>query len=253
PEIVIGNVVGSNVANILLVLGLAAVIGRDVRVDRDLMKVDLPLLAGSAAFLVVAVWNSPFTPIEGLLSLGALAVYLHFTISQKDVTVYEVIEDLDEVEARVAGEPIGLVTYGLLAGSLVVVFLGAYAVVYASVGIAAGLGVGAGFVALTALAVGTSLPEIAVSVVSARRGRPALAVGSVLGSNVVNAFGVMGVASLFGELAVPDSVRALGLPTMVLATVLYLFVTQDREVTRWEGATLLFLYAVFILNLFGTV
>lgn len=96
---------------------------------------------------------------------------------------------------------------------------------------------------------GTSLPEIGVGITAVRHGDPEIAVGNVAGSDVFNSSAVMGVPSFIAPLAVPDSIRSFAFPVVILATVLYCFVTQDREITRWEGAVLLLLYAVFLLNL----
>jgi cation:H+ antiporter len=249
PGIVVGNVVGANLANIFLILGLSAIVGRDLRVDRELMRVDLPLLVGSAFFLLVAVWNSPFTRLEGLLALAGLAVYLHFTVSEKEEAVGEVVEDLEVVSE----EPVGARTYLVLVASLVVVFLAAQGVVTAVTGLASQLGVGTELIAITVLSVGTTLPELSVTVVAARRGYNELAVGNITGSNIFNAFAVMGIPSLFGPLTVAESIRGFALPVMVLATLLYFFITQDRTITRWEGATLLLLYVLFLVNLAGFV
>ena len=249
PGIVVGNVVGSNVSNVFLVLGVTAVAGRDVRVERDLMQVDLPLFAASAAFLTLSIWSSPFTRIEGVLALGALAVYIHFTIAERDASVPEIVEEVTEVETDIEASPIGVVTYAAFVGSLVLVVGSASVLVDSVVALSSALAVEPAVVAVTALSLGTVLPELTVSVMAARRGDTAVAVGAILGSNVVNAFGVMGVASLVGTLTIPPTIRTYGLPAMVLATVLYLFVTQDREVTRWEGATLVLMYLIFLVNL----
>ncbi|AQL41995.1 hypothetical protein BV210_04350 [Halorientalis sp. IM1011] len=251
PGIVVGNVVGSNVSNVFLVLGITAVVGRDLRVERDLMQVDLPLFAASAAFLVLAVWSSPFSRIEGVLALGALAVYIHFTIAERDVSVPEIVEEVEEVESDIEESPIGVVTYAAFAGSLVLVVGSASVLVDSVVALSEALAVEPAVIAVTALSIGTVLPELTVSTMAARRGDTAVAVGAILGSNVVNAFGVTGVASLVGPLTVPSTIRSYGLPAMALATVLYLFVTQDRQVTRWEGATLVLLYLLFLVNLFA--
>jgi len=253
PAIPIGNVVGSNVSNIFLVLGVAAVVGREVHVERDLMQVDLPLLAASAGFLVLATLTGPFTTVDGLLALVALAVYVHFTIAERDVSVPAVVEEVEGVRAEIEGPPIGLRTYGTLVVTLVLLFASASVVVGSVVDLAAAFGVGTEVVAVTVLAFGTVLPEIAVSTAAARRGDAAIAVGTVLGSNIANTFGVLGVASLVGPLSVPPTIRTFGVPAMVLATVLYLFVTQDRTITRWEGATLLVLYVGFVTNLVAAV
>lgn len=258
PEIVVGTVVGSNVANILLVLGVAALAGGTLRVDRELMRVDLPLLMASAGFLTVAVWDGRFLWYEGLLALVGAAVYTHFTFSEER-RLEEVVEELvtehaDEphpadVEEAAAETTVGPATYATLVVGLVLVFVSADRLVASILALAGAFDVGSEFVAVTAVGLGTSLPEVAVSVVAVRRGDVDIAVGNTLGSNVFNTFAVMGVPSLLGTLPVPASVRGYSLPVMLLATLLYYFITQDREITAWEGVTLLLLYATFLFNL----
>ncbi len=251
PEIVVGNVVGSNIANIFLILGAAAVVGKGIRVDRDMMRVDLPLLAGSAVFLAVAVWTSPFTVLEGVLFLGALVVYVHFTIHEKEDAADTVL--VEDVEEALEAQPVGARTYLVLAGSLVLVFVAAHILVSSIIAMAGMLGIGTGIIAVTAVAVGTSLPELMVSLAAARNGAPEIAVGNILGSNIFNTFAVMGVPAFVGDLVVPDAIRGFGLPVMVFATLLYFFITQDREITKWEGGTLLLLYGLFLVNLAALV
>ncbi|KPN29058.1 putative membrane protein [Halolamina pelagica] len=293
PGIVLGLVVGSNVANILLVIGLAAVATRPIRIERELVRVDLPLLMASAVFLVLAAWDGTVSWPEGVLGLAGLAIYVHFSLSTRS-RLDETVEELFAEHAGVVGgtegrgdatdadstavdadadstavdagdnaavgtsaegvtvEPsVGARTYATLVASLLVVFVAADQFVESILSIASTLGVGTELIAMTAVAVGTSLPEIAVSVTATRRGSSELTVGNVLGSNVFNTFAVVGVPSLLGPLSVPANVRGFALPVMVLATLLYYFVTQDREITRWEGITFVVLYAVFVLNVAG--
>lgn len=264
--IVIGTVVGSNIANIFLILGLGAVVGGRIYVERELMRVDLPILAASTVFLVVAVWNSPFHWYEGVLALLGVFVYVHSTLTRParlDETVEGLVAeftdeavsagpgvDVEEI-VDVAGATQATVrTYLVLLASLVTVFLAADQLVTSILTIATEVGVGADIVAITALGVGSSLPEIAVSVMAVRQGDPEIAIGNVLGSNVFNSLAVMAIPSFLGPLTVPTNVRAYALPVMVLATVLYFFIAQDREITRWEGGVLLLLYAIFLVNLF---
>jgi cation:H+ antiporter len=262
--IVIGNVVGSNVANLFVILGLAAVVGGAIRVERELMRVDLPILVVSAAFLLIAGWNGRLEWYEGVLALVGLAIYVHFTLA-KPARLDETVEELVETHAdgEVPDEPVteteldelatetrvGTRTYVLLVGSLALVVLAAAGLVQGIVDLAGALGVGTELVAITAVGFGTSLPEIAVSLTAVRRGDPEIAVGNVLGSNVFNTFFVVGLPSLVAPLSVPATVRTFALPVMLLATVLHYFITQDREITRWEGGVLLLLYAVFLLTL----
>jgi cation:H+ antiporter len=259
PGIVLGTAVGSNVANIFLVLGIAAVTTRRIRIERELFRVDLPLLMASAVFLTVAVWDGTVTWVEGLLGVAGLAVYVHFTLSQPgrlDETVEELVEEHGEEVRRdhrhVEVQPsVGVRTYATIAASLVVVFVAADQLVGAILSIAAALDVGTDLVAISAVAIGTSLPEVAVSVTAVRRGSWELTVGNVLGSNVFNSFAVVGVPTFVATVPVPANVRTFAVPVMVLATVLYYFITQDREITRWEGLTLLLLYALFVATLVG--
>mgnify|MGYP000126615098 CR=1 FL=1 len=263
PDIVFGTVVGSNVANLCLVVGLAAVVGGELRVDRELMRVDLPLLVASAVFLTVAVLDGAFAWYEGVLGLAGLAVYVHFTLSREE-RLDEVVGDLVEEHVReevaadgevaelddVADEvTLGPRTVALLVASLAVVVVAADQLVRSILEVAEVVGVGSGVVSMTAVALGTSLPEVAVSVAAVRRGMAEIALGNVLGSNVFNTFAVVGVPSFLGTLAVATTVATFAVPVMLLATLLYYFVTQDREITRWEGLALLLLYATFVANL----
>lgn len=256
----VGTVVGSNIANIFLILGIAAIAGRRLRVDRELMQVDLPLLVASAAFLAIAAWDGVFYWYEGLLALGGAAVYVHFTFSEER-RLEEVVEELvseysdqdpdENAEAtELIEEPeVGPRTYAILVVSLAFVFVSANQLVESILTLAEALNVGTEFVAITAVAVGTSLPEIAVSVMAVRRGDVDIAVGNTLGSNIFNTFAVMGLPSLLGVLTIPDSVLGYSIPVMIFATLLYYFITQDREITAWEGVMLLLLYGLFLANL----
>jgi cation:H+ antiporter len=113
------------------------------------------------------------------------------------------------------------------------------------------LGVGAEVIAASAVALGTSLPEVAVTIAATRRGQPELAVGNVLGSNVFNAFAVTGASALIGPLAVPDSLLAFALPLMVIATLLGFFMIMEKEMTKWEGWLSLLFYVFFLGTLFN--
>jgi cation:H+ antiporter len=110
------------------------------------------------------------------------------------------------------------------------------------------LGVGSEVIALTAVSLGTSLPELVVSVVAMRKGSHEIVVGNVLGSNVFNTFAVMGIPGLIAPLVIPPDVVAFSLPVMLGATLMFAYGTYDREVNRWEGGLLLLLYAYFIFE-----
>ena len=110
-------------------------------------------------------------------------------------------------------------------------------------------GIPSEIIALSAVAIGTSLPEIIVSIKAARKGKPEIAVGNVLGSNVFNTFVVMGVPSFFGKLVIPENILSFHLPLMVAMTVLFGIISNNRIITRWEGLVLLLFFLVFMSQL----
>ena len=259
PGIVLGTVVGSNVANLFLVLGLAGLASRTLHIERELVNVDLPLLMASAVFLLVATWDGVFVWYEGLIGILALGIYVHYMFSTRG-RLEEVVEELVEEHTEqpepileseeVTVEPaVGIRTYVTIIFSLAVLLVAADQFVTAILDIAGQLGIGTDLVAVTAVAVGTSLPEIAVSVTAIRRGSSELTVGNILGSNIFNTFAVVGIPSLIAPLTVPADITGYVLPVMVIATLLYYFITQNRVITQWEAVALLVLYGVFLMNL----
>ena len=104
-----------------------------------------------------------------------------------------------------------------------------------------------------AVALGTSLPELAVSINAAKKGRSEIAVGNILGSNIFNTFAVMGIPALFGSLIISRSLITFALPVMIMATLLYFFITQDKEINLWEGWLLLAFYVLFIGKLINLI
>ena len=235
-EIVVGNVVGSNVTNILLVLGVTAVVAREIVLDVDIMHVDMPLLVGSAFLMWLTLMDQHLSLFEQFLYLIALVLFLINSISQKS----------DDGMAS----KIGLRSYlFLLLGGVFVTFGAKYTIV-AIEEIAGALDIGTEVIALTAVALGTSLPEVVVSITAARKGKTAIAVGNVLGSNIFNTYAVMAIPAFFGELKIPDEISEGTIPFMVIVTILFAFVCLSRKINRWEGAVLLLFYAFFLVQCF---
>lgn len=247
-EVAIGTAVGSNVTNLLLILGVAAVVGGGLKVAYELVSVDLPYLFGSALLLTLFAYDGRVDLLEGLLSLLGLAVYLVYTAQtaeQPSTTVAAIATDsVPEVAAPSAA------TWVRIAASAVLLQVSAHFMVESTVQLSGLLGVGSELLATSAVALGTSLPELFVTLRAARAGQPEIAVGNVIGSNLFNALGVVGVATLFGTVAAPPVIVSYALPCMVGVTVLGFFVLQEREMTPWDGWLLLVLYAGFNLELF---
>jgi len=249
-EIVVGNVVGSNIANIFLVLGIAAIVGQRMKLTYELVHVDLPLLIGSAFLLAVTIWDGIFSFPEALLCLGGIILYLLYTINTRKK--YENIEIRKETKQEVKqGRKLDWKTLVILAVSAFFIYLGAKYTVESVIKLSEILNIGKELIAISAVALGTSLPELMVTIAAAKKGKPEMAVGNVLGSNIFNALAVMGIPALIGTLIIPHNILTFGLPMMLIATLLYFFITHDKEVTKWEGWLLVIFYVFFIGKLFS--
>ncbi len=240
PEIVAGNVLGSNITNIFLIIGLAGIAGKKISISYDLLKVDLPLLIASAFLLAILAYDGAFTFADAVISLAGLAVYFGYVVSAS------------RDGERKAGS-FTLKDAVVLAVSALALYLSAEYTVRSVVEISGFIGVGADVVAATAVALGTSLPELSVSLVAARKGRAEMAIGNVLGSNIFNSFGVTGASALIGTVPFSQAMTSFALPFMLVATLLYFFMTQDRQLTRWEGGMLLIFYAYYLGRILGVV
>ncbi len=253
-EIVGGNVVGSNITNIFLILGIAAIIAKKIKVDHNMINVDLPILMGSAFLMGLMVLDGKFTFIEAILSIGGLLIYLFHTVTVKKTAGKKddaMEKDLKKKFSEIKLREFPIKSLSMLLVSMGFLFIGAKYTIDSAVRLSELLSIGKDVIAGTVIALGTSLPELAVSIAGARRGKADIVVGNVLGSNIINALGVMGIAGLFGVVVIPTSILTFGLPMMVIATILYLFITQDKEITRWEGSFLIILYLFYIGKLFG--
>jgi len=244
-EIVLGNVIGSNIANIFLIVGSASVISKHLRIDYELINVDLPLFVGSAFLLFLTVMDGDFSQGEAILCISTFVVYCFYTISStQDETANT---ESDSYSSRSSLMPQVLI----LVGSSILIFLGAKYTIDSITKISEIIGIGKDIIAVSAVAIGTSLPELLVTISAARKGKPEIAIGNVLGSNIFNALMVMGVPGLIGKLVISEELIAGSLRTMLLGTVLFFFVTQDKQVTQWEGWLFFIFYGWFIGNLFN--
>lgn len=248
-EIVVGNVIGSNIANVFLVLGVAAILGKKLKVHYSLVHVDLPILFGATMLFTIAIWDGHFSIFEALLSLSLLFVYMKYTIStsKKDKEIKKEIKKRNKIKKQKLDKKV----WWTLIISSIFIFLGAKYTIDAVIQLSKILNIATEIIAVSAVALGTSLPELFVSITAAKKGNPEMAIGNVLGSNIFNTLAVMGIPALFGKLIIPASMLTFALPIMIIATLTYYFTTQDREVTQWEGWMLLILYILFMGKLFN--
>ncbi|MCD4759634.1 sodium:calcium antiporter, partial [archaeon] len=177
-----------------------------------------------------------------------LTIYIFSTIKleKEDIKVKK------EVEKQIKEhKKLGKKVWGILALSALLIYLGARYTIESVINISDMLNIGKEIIAISAVALGTSLPELFVSIKAAKKGKADMAIGNLLGSNIFNTLAVMGIPALIGKLIIPTSMITFGLPIMLLATLIYFFTIQDQEVTRWEGWMLIIFYILFIGKLFN--
>ncbi|MEM9003029.1 MAG: calcium/sodium antiporter [Cyanobacteria bacterium P01_F01_bin.86] len=252
-EVVVSNVIGSNVANICLVLGVASVMSvKSLQITYDLVSVDLPLFVGSAFLLSLMIKDQTFSSGEALLLVVGYLVYLFYTLRGSEREAPEEDSEGNDVPLTIAGNRGTAVLKQLIiiALSSIAIFLGAKYTISSLIAISEILNVGKEIIAVSVVALGTSLPELLVTASAALKGKAEIAVGNVLGSNIFNIFIVMGVSGLLGSLKIPESVLNTGMPTLLAATILMFFTTQDRRLSIWEGWLFFILYAWFIAHTF---
>ncbi|MBD3330403.1 calcium/sodium antiporter [Candidatus Peregrinibacteria bacterium] len=253
-EIVIANVTGSNLANILLVLAIAAIVGKTLNVDKDIIKIDLPILMGSVILLFLTTLDGIFTYIDGILCLLALLTYVLYNIkSERKVEAKDLKDIKKERKEEKKRNRIGIKYPAILIISGIAIILSADFTITSVIRLSEILNIGKEIIAVTAVAIGTSLPELVTSVVAARKGNAGIAIGNITGSNIFNALGVMGIPAFFGTLTIPEEFITFTIPALVFITILYVFVTMDKEISKWEGMTLLLLYAAFIGKTFHLI
>ena len=239
PGIAVGNVVGSNVANILLILGVAAMVG-PIAVFRTEFRRD-------AATLVLATLLASGLMATGALGRGAGALLLAGLCAFLVVTLRSG-GGVAEADEEPEGAPSGAARSWLaFAGGLAGVVVGADLLVSGATELARGLGVSDAVIGLTIVAIGTSLPELVTSVVAARRGQAGVALGNVLGSNVFNLLGILGATALIAPIPVPREILSFDIWVMGAATAALLAVAVTGwRVSRVEGAALLLAYAAYL-------
>lgn len=262
PEVVSANAIGSNIANILLIVGISAVLGRRLVVTKSLIDLDLPLLAIATVLLLGVVIDKKITFGESLLLLISYLIYLLYT------ALYKESEDTEEITEVLPSRQerrkhfitrkkkefprvkLQLKDFLLLIIGIIALVFGADYLIEALVHLSALLNIATGIIAITAVAVGTSLPELLVSAKAALQKKSEIALGNIFGSNVFNALVVIGLPGLFRSLPLDQQTFVLGVPTMALATLLFVISGISRRIHIWEGAFYLAFYLLFLAKLF---
>lgn len=240
-EIVVGNVIGSNIANILLILGLTVIVARSIKIHHALIRIDLPLLAISSIILALTIIDGTFDAFDSIICLSGMLIYLVYLTKGTKRTAHP--HEHHKVTP---------LTWFILVLSAFGIFLGAKFVVESVLSLSQIVGIGSEIIALVAVALGTSLPELAVSITAAKKKNAEMAIGNLLGSNIFNTFLVMGLPGLLagvfglGGLLIPASIIGFSLLIMLAATFLFLLMMQDGKLSQWEGWFFVLFYVFFV-------
>lgn len=263
-EIVTANALGSNIANIFLIVGLSAIVARRLIVRRSLIDLDAPLLAATTALFVFIIWDGKVVFGEGVLFILAFIVYLLYTISARkgeEEETPEIVEVLPSRAERRREIKIGkekavrpklnFKLFLFLILGMVGLTIGANYTIESMVKISEFLKISSSLIAITALAIGTSLPELVVSIRAALKKKYEIALGNIFGSNVFNILLVVGIPALIRPLTVDKLTLGIGLPFLVIATLLFVISAISRRIHIWEGVMYLLLYVLFLAKLCG--
>ncbi|MBU3964537.1 calcium/sodium antiporter [Patescibacteria group bacterium] len=263
-EIVPANAIGSNIANILLIVGISAVIGKRLVITKSLIDLDLPLLAISTVIFLGAAWDQKITLIESLFLVFSYGIYLLYTFLHKEEATDEIYEVLpgradrrglhlkeSKKKSLLKRPKIGSKDFIILIIGIIGLAFGAKYLIDSVIKLSELLNIGAGVISLAAVALGTSLPELLVSAKAAWQKKSEVALGNIFGSNVFNILVVVGLPGLFRTIHLDAQTFSLGLPVLIVATFLFIISGISRRIHIWEGAMYLVVYVFFIGKLFG--
>lgn len=241
PDIAIGNVVGSNIANILLIVGLAAALS-PISVPRAIVEKDGALLLGLTVLSLPLFVMGTLTRVDGVFFLLVLAGYIWFTCrGGKQGSLLDEVSE--EVTSTIKPLPISML---MTLGGIALTILGAKFLVEGAVDLARNFGISEAVIGLTIVAVGTSLPELVTSVIAARKGHSDVALGNILGSNIFNIYGILGVTALIQPLPVSEQIIWGDLWIMLAATAsLTGLMWWKGKIARGKGAVFLAVYAAY--------
>ena len=252
-DIALGNVVGSNIFNILFILGIASII-TPLIVAQQLVKLDVPLMIGASVLLLIFGFNGSIGRIEGIILFVGLVIYISFLILQSRNENKEIKEEYRQEFGYKNQKKLKnwVINTGLVITGLIMLVFGSNFLLDAAVAIARTLGVSELVIGLTVIAAGTSLPEVLTSIIASIRGEKDIAVGNIVGSNIFNILGILGLTSIFA----PNGIRVLhaalnvDIPVMIAVAIACLPIFfSGNSISRGEGILFFFYYLIYTVFL----
>lgn len=242
PDLAVGNVVGSNIFNTLLIAGASAVVA-PIIITKETVWRSLPIAAIASSMLIVFCLDKSISRTDAVLLFAGFLVFMFYTVrSAKNADQAESENKDKQASGNISiWKPIGLIVLGLA-----LLIIGSNVFVDNASKLAAALGVSEAVIGLTIVAGGTSLPELATSVVAAHKGQSAMAIGNVLGSNIFNILMILGIAGIIKPMNIVG-ITTIDLSVMLISIIiLWLFSFTKLKVQRWEGAVLLIIFAGYM-------
>ena len=248
PEIAVANVIGSNIFNITLVLAAVFLVAKKVNPHRDFFAKDSSWALFPVLIFILMVLDGTFSRFDGFLLVLLMVAYIMFLLKAgRDILVEE--DDKDEEAEVFTWSKVG----GLTILGLVLVIVGASYTITSASAIAQAFGVSEWIIGMIMISIGTSMPELVVSLTAARKGKADMAIGAIIGSNMANTTMVLGGASLVNNITIDPSKYMFDISTMLVATLMLVFITANKMYTKPAGIVLLIALALFLQNTIASI
>jgi len=246
PEIVSANAIGSNIANIFLVIGFSVILAKKLVTTKSLIDIELPLFAISTTIFLIAVWDKVITFPEAVILVLTYLLYFIYTMKEgkKDGKT-------EQEEHKSKKLKFTLRDTGVLLAGLAGLIIGSKYLISSVISLSEIFSISTGVVSLTAVAFGTSLPELLVSGKAALRGNSEIALGNIFGSNAFNLLMVVGLPALFSNIPLDTQTFLIGLPFLLISSVLFIISGISQRMYIWEGLMYILVYIFFIGKLFN--
>ena len=231
-----------------MICGVLGIFCKNLKIKSLLKDVDLPFLFMATGLFFLFAYDGDIVLLKGLILLGLLVLYIIYTI--RGDHVHEPSEKKHIFQIK---EKLHWYTWLILVACSVLIYFSADYTITSVIKLAELLNIAPSIVTMLAVAVGTSLPELIISVRAAQKRKPSIAIGNILGSNTCNVLAVVGIPSLLGTLVVSPVVLTIGLPFLGVATLSFILALHDDQLRRWEALGFLFMYVAFVGKIIGVI